>query len=401
MKWRPILQDVWEGTRRHPIRVALPFSGIALGMLALTLLLSLVVGLQRQTETAISGLGVNVFTILQEASASTSSSAQPLTRRHSTLLRQSLTGASVTGVRAEKHTVNTTRLQATVLGVDEHCFTVRPWTIRQGRPLDAADIRDHAAVAVISETLAQELHLGPGNTITLDPIVFRIIGITAAGGGTPESGTGSKALSPGERLIAVPWTVPPYWRTDVTPPDEKLDAIFVRSGSAATLEATLRSARNLLADPRHAVEPISWVTPQSLVERLLRLRRIIMLAGGAIVMLCLLMGGITLGSLMLANIQTRIPEIGLRRALGASPLDISLLFLMEALLLAISATLLGSLLACILLLLGAGQLPIPVAIGPFLILVPLLAGLFLSLAFSYFPAKTAARIAPAEALRNE
>jgi putative ABC transport system permease protein len=74
---------------------------------------------------------------------------------------------------------------------------------------------------------------------------------------------------------------------------------------------------------------------------------------------------------------------------------------MEALLLAISATLLGSLLACILLLLGAGQLPIPVAIGPFLILVPLLAGLFLSLAFSYFPAKTAARIAPAEALRNE
>lgn len=397
--WRPMLQDVCEGARRHPIRIALPFAGIAIGMMSLTTLLSLVVGLQRQTETAIAELGVNVFTILQDASGTTTPSATPLTRRHAVLLRQTLSNATVAGIRSESYPVDAARHMATILGADENCFAVRPWPLRLGRPLDAADIRDHSAVAVISETLARELHLGLGNTVTLGPVVFRIMGIITAEGSTSE--TGSAALAPGERLIIVPWTVPPYWRTDSIPPDERLDAIFVRSGQAGTFDATLRAARHLLADPHQAAGPVSWVTPQSLVERLLRLRRLIMLAGGAIVLLCLFMGGITLGSLMLANIQTRIPEIGLRRALGAASLDISLLFLMESLLLTLSATILGTLVAVIILALFGGQLPIPIATGPFVIIIPLVAGLFLGLAFSYLPAKTASRIAPAEALRNE
>lgn len=401
MRWRPMLQDAWEGARRHPVRVALPFAGIALGMLALTTLLSLVVGLQRQTESAIAELGVNVFSILQDHSDAAAPSSTPLTRRHVSLLQGALSGAAVTGIRAEEHPVNTTSYSTTILGADEHCFAVRPWSIRLGRPLDGADVRDHSAVAVISETLARELHLGLGNTVTLGPVVFRIVGITTVESGAIETGTGTTALTPGERLMVVPWTVPPYWRNDTTPPDDRLDAVFVRSHQAGFLDSTMQTARHLLADPRHTAEPVSWVTPQSLVDRLLRLRQRIMLAGGAIVMLCLLMGGITLGSLMLSNIQTRIPEIGLRRALGASPRDISLLFLLEALLLTLSATLLGSATAVIILAVTSGALPIPTALGPFLLIVPLAAGGVLGLTFSYFPARTAARIVPAEALRNE
>jgi ABC-type antimicrobial peptide transport system permease subunit len=397
MRWHPILHDIWDGARRHPVRVALPFAGIALGMAALTTLLALVVGLQRQTDSAIAELGVNVFTILQEPTAA----ATPLTRRHIALLQTALPDATVTGIRTEQHPINATRHNATILGADEQAFAVRPWSIRLGRPLDSADVRDHSAVAVISETLARELHLGLGHTVTLGPVVFRIVGITTMESGTGEAGTTSPALTPGERLMVVPWTVPPYWRDDPTPPDDRLDAIFVRSRQAETMAATLQTARHLLADPRHKAAPLSWLTPWSLVDRLLHLRRLIMLAGGAIVALCLLMGGITLGSLMLSNIQTRIPEIGLRRALGASRLDISLLFLLEALLLTLSATILGAGTAVTFLAAGSSQLPIPVAMGPFLILIPLAAGLLLGLVFSYLPAKTAAQIAPAEALRNE
>ncbi len=397
MRWHPILHDIRDGTRRHPVRVALPFAGITLGMAALTTLLALVVGLQRQTESAIAELGVNVFTILQEPTAT----ATPLSRRHTTLLQSSLPEATVTGIRTEQYPLNTTRHNTTILGADEHAFAVRPWSIRLGRPLDSADVRDHSTVAVISETLARELHLGLGHTFTLGPVVFRIVGITAMENGAVESETPSTALTPGERLIVVPWTVPPYWRNDPTPPDDRLDAIFVRSRLAETMASTLQTARHVLADPNHKAEALSWLTPWTLVERLLRLRRLIMLAGGTIVALCLLMGGITLGSLMLANIQTRIPEIGLRRALGASRLDISLLFLLEAVLLTLSATVLGAGATITLLAIAGPQLPLPVATGPFLMLIPLAAGLLLGLAFSYLPAKSAARIAPAEALRNE
>lgn len=399
-RWRLMLQDAWEGARRHPARVALPFAGITLGMLALTILLSLVAGLRRQTETTIAELGINVFSILQNPSDSPSSFT-PLTRRHASLLRASLPGSLVAGIRAESYPLSPGAPAAAILGADEQCFAVRPWPVLQGRPLDAADLRDHSAVAVISDTLARELQAGPGNTVSLGPVVFRVVGITAVEAGAADSGAAAPALTPGERLMVIPWTVPPYWRNNNTPPDNRLDAIFVRSREARSLDGTLQTARHLLADPRQSARPLSWVTPRSLVERLLRLRQRIMLAGGAIVILCLLMGGITLGSLMLSNIQTRIPEIGLRRALGASAVDISLLCLIEALLLTLSASALGSGLAFCLLA-GAGKsLPVPTALGTFLLTVPLAAGLALGLAFSYLPARTAARIAPAEALRNE
>ena len=106
-------------------------------------------------------------------------------------------------------------------------------------------------------------------------------------------------------------------------------------------------------------------------------------------------------SLMLANVRDRIPEIGLRRALGATSRDVATLFVAESCLVTGSAALIGAAAAGVLLALGYGADMVSMRAQVSTFLIPVLASLGLGAIFSYWPARTAMRISPAEALRNE
>ena len=106
-------------------------------------------------------------------------------------------------------------------------------------------------------------------------------------------------------------------------------------------------------------------------------------------------------SLMVATVRDRVVEIGLRRALGATAGDIASLFVWEGCLVTASAALVGTFLTHALLFLAQGVLPVPVSLGLGSLLVPIAVAVGLGIAFSYWPAKFAAKILPSDALRNE
>lgn len=398
MRWRLLVLDIREGARRHPSRIVLPFAGIALGMFVLAVVLGIVAGLRQQARSAIAELGVNSFAILPLA-GDPSLPALPLTRRHAELLRGNLLAEAVTAYQAGESLLDGKTVR--ILHADEYLWRVRPWPILAGRPLDADDMRNRTAVAVISDSLSRETGWTIGQAISIGPETVRVAGIVSIESGAMESVSASPRLSPGDRVVIVPWTLPAYWAQSPVPREDSLDVIFVRSRAAESPGPVVSAARRLLGDPHYACAPLSWITPATLVAQLQKLRQRILMAGGLLAALCLLMSGITLGSLMCANVQARIPEIGLRRALGASPADIGLLFVLEAVFLTACATLLGAGTAAMLLPFTARALPVPVATGFSLLLLPMATSILLGIAFSLAPARIAARIAPAEALRNE
>ena len=125
------------------------------------------------------------------------------------------------------------------------------------------------------------------------------------------------------------------------------------------------------------------------------------MAAGSVVALALLLAGTTLMSLMLTNVRSSVTEIGLRRALGASRRDIISMFLMEACLINGIAAVVAIAGTYLLLLIGRNALPVPISTGSGTLIIPLVVAFILSITFSYWPAKKAARITPSEALRNE
>lgn len=394
------LRDIWDGIRTQPGRVGLALLAISIGVSSLTVLVAVLSGLREKSRQIVQELGVNVIAIIQQKGDS-QNIASRLEEWHASLLAFNLPDCRISTIRRYEAPTLGTNETLTVVATDSSLIHIRQWRLDDGRFLDHSDIENQERNAVVSKSLSKLWNWKVGNLVMLRNTPFKIVGIVDAGGGALDTESGGSNLILGERVIFVPKTVPPNWMVGYNNPGRFLDAIFLNVPTSLNFDHTLSKAQRLLSHPERPVDHISWVTPESLISGIKKLQDTIGITVGSIAILCLVLGGTALMSLMVANVRDRVTEIGLRRALGATEWDIAALFVIEACLVTGSATLAGTTVTHILLLLGRHALPVPVRLGLMSILIPLIVSLLLGMIFSYWPAKTAAKITPSEALRYE
>lgn len=397
---RRTLKDIVEGIRAQPAGVAISISAIGIGIASLTFLMAVMAGLRDSADQMIDELGVNVIAIINQSEV-TGTNNTGLTLQHASLLEQNLPGHIVATVRRYDVPTSGTNSFLSVIATDSSFADIRQWRLSDGRFLDSRDIAARERSAVISHTLSSQWGWKTGDIIMLRNIPFNVVGIVETGGTALDTEVGNADLILGERVVFVPKTLVPYWADSSLQMDETLDAIFVKIPDSASLEASEMLSRRLLLGPANHLDDISWVTPETLIQGINKLGKTITMAAGSVVALALLLAGTTLMSLMLNSVRSRVSEIGLRRALGASRQDIISMFLMEASLITGIAAVVAIGGTYLLLVLGRDALPVPVSTGSGTVIIPFVAAIILSLTFSYWPARNAARITPSEALRSE
>lgn len=394
------LVDIHDGLRRQPARTGLSFLAIVVGIVALTVLMAVLGGLEERSKQIVRELGINVFGITQSDKEARPGTGRRLADSHVALLRSNLVGCVVSGTRIYEVPVHGFGTRVRVVATDDALCRLRQWEMLAGRFLDSRDMQTGARVAVLTAALARQTDLTPGAVLTLGGIPYHVAGIVAASSGAVDLQATDTALVSGEHVAFVPSTTTPYWKV-YGHPTPFLDAVFVRVPESTTVTAAAEAARALLAQPDQNVTELSWITPESLLRHVRRLQNTITLTVGSIAGLCLILGGTTLMSLMVANVRERVTEIGLRRSIGATTGDIAGLFMWEGGLVAGTAAVTGTLTTNLMLALLRTRLPIPVHISASTFAVPIVIALALGIAFSYWPARAAARISPSDALRNE
>ncbi|MDD4736924.1 MAG: ABC transporter permease, partial [Kiritimatiellae bacterium] len=279
----PMLRDIAAGLRSHPGRTLLSFLGIAVGAAALSILWNVTDALRIKASQMQSDFGVNIFSIIRPPDDS--GERRPIRRAHLQLLAKNLPGAAVSGWQAYPLESDAGRNPYRLLVTDQHLPDVRPWKLTAGRFIDRTDIALRRHVAVLSKTLADRENIRPGDTFSIRLAPFAVVGIIDTGMTSLDTSDFNTALSAGERAAFIPWSLAPNWVTTYVPPEESLDALFVRASTPSAMPRELATARALFAQPDYLVPDAEWITPETVTRRIRQWQHLIEWSAGGIALL--------------------------------------------------------------------------------------------------------------------
>jgi len=381
------VSDCWTGIRTGPARAGLAFLSLMLGLFAVTILLATFDALQRQARDLVESFGAGSFVIHPSVA---DDPGLAWSRAYAAIFRDSLhPDGAVSGIR---EIPDVDGVSVSIMATDASLAGVRDWHFVEGRSLDGWDIRHGARHAMAPSSLCREQNWQLGDIITLGREPFRLVGIYEE--------PGSPAAFIPQDVVWIPYTTGAL-ETGNEETRSRVDAWVFRAADGIPPEKLQRRVSALLRQPGVDIDAVEWVTPESLLRGIRRWQRAIVWTAGTGGALGLLLGAVTLAGMLLTGVRERVPEIGLRRALGARRWEVAALFVAEALVLTGAAAVIGAGAAEVTLHVLGSRFPLPFHFGMTARLLPLLLACGLALVCSIGPALLAARLPPAEALRND
>jgi putative ABC transport system permease protein len=282
----------------------------------------------------------------------------------------------------------------TLLGVSPQYRIVRNLVIVSGRFFDDQDDLAHEKVAVIVKPFAEDLYgnanAAVGRTISVKGIPFTIIGVFREAFDT----YGQSEIS--DHTLLVPYPVLRYF----TGTNTLKEIFFTMRDSSMVIPASERILA-IIRSRHYASSVYSAATLTDILSSMARIADMltIVLTLGACV--TLVVSGVGIMNSMLANVQSRIKEIGIRKALGATSREIRLQFLTEAVFLSLSGGIIGTVLGLALPFTLGLLTPFKIPISPWSAVAALSTSVLVGVLFGTLPANRAARLDPVQTLKYE
>ena len=398
----------------HRLRSGLTVLGIMIGISAVILTVGLGEGAQQQVGSEISALGSNLLTVTPGSTTSSSGvrggfgTASTLTVGDAAALDSKVVAPDVHAVAPATSTTaslvaGTTNWTTSVVGSDPSWLTVRGRTMTEGRFIVSHDLATRAEVVVLGATTAQELFgfRDPvGQTVDIAGQPMSVIGVLNTVGSSSSSST---VANPDDQAV-VPLTTASALLTGGSSRNS-VSQILIQATSSATLSAAYQEADAELLS-LHGITTTTGAdftitSEQQVLSTATSVDRTLTVLLGGIAGISLLVGGIGVMNIMLVSVTERIREIGLRKALGATPRVIRRQFLVEASVLGTVGGVLGALLGLI----GAEVLPHlisdPITVSPVATAGAIAVAVLIGIVFGVYPASRAAKLPPIDALRSE
>ncbi len=382
----------------RPLRSLLTLLGVAIGIAAVTLLTAIGEGLRSYVLDSFSQFGTRIVSVHPGKTQTGGvggllGSLRPLTLADSEALRRLPQVQAVVPIIRGNADVQYDQLtrQSDVLGSGYQLAEAWRFELALGSFLPPDRDGRSAPYVVLGAKLRQELFAGRnplGELVRIGDTRFRVIGVMKAKGQLLGLDLDEVAYIP------VDWSESLFNR-------EGLMEINVMFGAGSSSAAISRGIQRILQE-RHGAEDFSLTTQDDMLASLDRILGTLSIAIGALGGISLLVGAVGILTIMTTTVTERTAEIGLLRAIGASPRQVLGLFLAEATLLSLAGGLLGLLLMG--LLLGGLHLALPkmpLAIQPAFLLASLLLSGLIGIAAGLAPAHKAAQLHPVDALRSE
>jgi putative ABC transport system permease protein len=406
-----ILRIAWSGIATNKLRSGLTILGMTIGVASVIVLIAVGNGSSKAVQSRIQSLGTNVLIVMpsgggfrlgaRAAGGGGGATSISLTKQDAEALQSP---GLAPDVKSASPVVNADSVKlvfggssyepSSFVGTTPSYLEAHSYKIVEGASFTAADVSGHKRVAVIGQTVVEELFSGQGavgQNIKVNGSNFEVVGVLASKGTSGVTNEDDVAMAP---ITTVQSTLSG---------SGPVDSITVQATSESSLNAA-EAEVSTIVEERHKIkdtaEPGFQVLNQgSLLETSNSTSSVFTTLLGEVAAISLLVGGIGVMNIMLVSVTERTREIGIRKAIGARRSDILTQFLTEAVLVSLIGGLAGVFVGVV----GsqfeiAGVHPEVATYSIFLAFgAAALSGLF----FGTYPAARAARLRPIEALRFE
>jgi len=405
-----IVTDLFEETylaiSANKIRSGLTVLGIVIGIGSVIAMISIGQGATGSIETSIQSMGSNLITVMpgfQRGFSQVSTgrgSAQTLSIEDAeAIAKEILYVRAVAPELSQRYQIiakgKNTNTQ--VVGTVASYPNVKNLEIEQGSFVSEQNVRSQSKVAVLGPTTRNDLFgegtIPIGETIRIAGINFKVIGVTKSKGGT--------GFFSQDDIIFIPISTCQKFLAGA----DYVSTISVQAESSQLMAQVQTGITNLLLQRHNITNPemadFSILSQQDILGAASSITNTMTILLAAIAGISLIVGGIGIMNMMMTTVTERTREIGLRKAIGAKKLDISLQFLAEAIMLTFFGGVIG-------IILGSGLAygitfftGMATKVSLFSIILAFSVSAVIGIGFGYWPAQKAAKLNPIEALRYE
>lgn len=411
MNFTEFLRLAWDSINSNKLRALLTMLGIIIGVASVIVMVSISAGTEAAIEDQITGLGSNLIYVNASfgrgmLSSGSGSSSGGLVYDDAFAIADGVSNVAAVVVEMES-SENVRAGQVTLEGVTIQGSTadfpsVRDIDIDEGRFFNDQEVERKQKVAVLGSTLAHELYGDSdpiGQVVTVDTTKLTVIGVFEERGTVSGVDFDAKLYTP---ITVVFQKFAPTQFARLM--GDRVRTITVELEDPAQMDATIEQITLLLAR-RHDVSlealDFSVTTQQDIIQTqestTAAFRNLLAWVAGV----SLIVGGIGIMNIMLVSVTERTREIGIRQSIGATPNDVRLQFLTEAVVLSLVGGLIGVIAGIAAAWIFGQASEMRTVIIPSSVFLAFISAALVGIFFGFYPANQASQLDPIEALRHE
>ncbi len=408
---KPLVSDALIELWSHKMRTILTLLGMIFGVGAVIAMLNIGEGAERQALQLIDSMGLR--NLIVESKTFPVDELREVRKESLGLNRQDMIAAKVTlpfvedasairKIKVQSLYSDQSHGDAEVIGISQNYFELSNLKTEEGVFFSQQQNDSLSQVAVLGSTIALQLFPNEdavGQFIKVNHLWFEVVGILESPHLSKSEFQGVKIGGESNKIyLPIDTTIKKLNRESLT---SELDAIKLKIAPDTNPVTAAKALTRLLEMRHNGVEDYSIIVPAALLAQQKQTQQIFNIVMACVAGISLLVGGIGIMNIMLANVLERTKEIGLLRAVGATQQDIKFQFITESFTISVLGGVLGVVFGLMLSEIIGFYSEWAVSWSLSAIFLSLIICLLVGVGFGAYPAIEASKLNPIEALHSD